>query len=414
MPPGTGRPGTGQPGPPLVRDYLRLGLALGRHLDGLVDCWFGDPELAAAVAAEPLVPPDGLAREAARLLAAVPDSGLPAPRAEFLAAQLTALRCTADRLAGAQVPFLEEISTCFGVHVALGDRGEYAAAHDELRALLPGGGDLAGRLESFRERNQVPPDRLLAAVEAVTAALRELAGPALGLPAGERVELDTVTGTPWHAFNRYLGDLRSRVTLNTAAGADLAALPMLAAHEAYPGHHAEHCLKEAGLVREAGWQEHAISLVNTPQCVLAEGAAEAGLGALVGPGWGRWTQDVLAGLGLHLDGELTEAVHGQLTRLFPARQDAAVLLHDRGAGPDEVAAHLRGWLLIPDGQARHMLAFLTDPLWRAYTSTYIEGARLARGWLAAGPQPPVARLRRLLREPLLPAQLAAELAAAPA
>ena len=33
--------------------YLRLGLQLGRHVDGIVDAYFGPPRLAAAVEAEP-------------------------------------------------------------------------------------------------------------------------------------------------------------------------------------------------------------------------------------------------------------------------------------------------------------------------------------------------------------------------
>ena len=32
--------------PELVTRYLSLGLALGRHVDGLVDAYYGPPELA--------------------------------------------------------------------------------------------------------------------------------------------------------------------------------------------------------------------------------------------------------------------------------------------------------------------------------------------------------------------------------
>jgi hypothetical protein len=398
---------------PLVRDYLLLGLRLGRHIDGFVDCWFGDPGLARQAGAETPVPPGQLAEDAARLLAGVADSGLAAQRQRFLAAQLSALRCTARRLAGADIPFRAEVAACFELDIGLGDTDHYAAAQDAIADLLPGHGDLADRLEAVRERNRVPPERLRTAVQAVSDQLRALVRPAFGLPAAERVEFEVVRDRPWNAFNRYLGGLRSVVTLNAVAGRDLAALPLLAAHEAYPGHHTEHCLKEAGLVRERGQGEHVISLVNTPQCVLAEGAAEVGLAALLGPGWGQWTERVLAEQGLPLEGELMERLHVELSRLFPARQDAALLLHDRGADPEEVIVHLRRWLLISDGRARDMVRFLTDPLWRAYTSTYVEGARLVRGWLAGGAGTPAARLGRLLREPLLPAQLQAELTDSP-
>ena len=33
----------------VVERYLRLGLQVGRHVDGIVDAYFGPPELAAAV-----------------------------------------------------------------------------------------------------------------------------------------------------------------------------------------------------------------------------------------------------------------------------------------------------------------------------------------------------------------------------
>jgi hypothetical protein len=56
---------------------------------------------------------------------------------------------------------------------------------------------------------------------------------------------------------------------------------------------------------------------------------------------------------------------------------------------------------------------MTDPLWRAYTSTYVEGDRLLRPWLAAREPDTTAlqRFQRLLDEPLTPAVIQGELAA---
>jgi hypothetical protein len=397
----------------LVRDYLLLGLRLGRHIDGFVDCWFGDPELARQVDDESPVPPALLAEQASRLMTGLADGGLDEQRQRFLGAQLTALRCTAGRLAGEVVPFKAEVAACFELEIDLGDTDRYAAAHDAMAELLPGRGDLLDRLEAFKQRNRVPPERLRPAVQAVSDELRGLVHTAFDLPRAERVEFEMVEDRPWNAFNSYLGGFRSVVALNTVAGRDLAALPLLASHECYPGHHTEHCVKEAVLVDERSQDEHVISLVNTPQCVMAEGAAELGLVALLGDGWGAWTEAVLAERGVRLEGELMERLHVQLSYLFPARQDAAILMHDRGADSDEVIAHLQRWLLVSDDRAKHMVRFLSDPLWRAYTSTYVEGARLVRAWLAAGSETAAVRFGRLLREPLLPSQLRAELADPP-
>ena len=57
------------------------------------------------------------------------------------------------------------------------------------------------------------------------------------------------------------------------------------------------------------------------------------------------------------------------------------MLHDEHRDVDDVVAFLRRWLLVNDTRARQMLRFLSSPLWRAYTSTYVEGYRLLRGWL---------------------------------
>lgn len=396
---------------PVVREYLLLGLRLGKLIDGFVDCWFGDPRLSARVDAEPPADPDELVRQAARLRAELADSGLPGPRQRYLSAQLTALGCVGKRLSGRDIPFLDEIRQYFDVDIALGDPESYATVHDAIAELLPGTGGMHERLDAYYERNRIPPDRLQRAVQAVSDELRVLARPLFGLPDGERVDYEVVHGKPWNAFNRYLGSFRSKVVLNDEAGRAIGALPTLVTHESYPGHHTDHCLKEAGLVREHGHTEQLISLVNTPQCLISEGAAELALAAVLGPGWGDWTAKILAAEGIHTDGELVEQVLTLVRRLLPARQDAAIMLHDRGADVDEVTDYLQRWLLLPRDRAQHMVSFLTDPLWRAYTVTYIEGARLVGAWLTAGPanQPVAERYQGLLRNPLLPSDLQRDL-----
>ncbi|HEX2299724.1 MAG TPA: DUF885 domain-containing protein, partial [Pseudonocardiaceae bacterium] len=154
-----------------------------------------------------------------------------------------------------------------------------------------------------------------------------------------------------------------------------------------------------------------IFLVNTPQCLMAEGMADLGLHAAVGAGWGRWAEEILGDLGLRMDGELAEQLETAAAGLLGVRQDAALMLHDQGAGPDDVVAYLQRWLLVAEPRARQMLRFIADPLWRAYTSTYVEGYRLLWSWLEARPvgETRGQRYLRLLDEPLVPAEVRAEL-----
>ena len=56
---------------------------------------------------------------------------------------------------------------------------------------------------------------------------------------------------------------------------------------------------------------------------------------------------------------------------------------------------------------------IEHPLWRTYVFVYTEGEALLRRWLdAAPPERRIERFGRLLREPLTPVSIAAELAGA--
>ncbi|APU12897.1 DUF885 domain-containing protein [Actinoalloteichus fjordicus] len=398
----------------LVREYLLLGLRFDRLVEGFVDAYTGDPRLRRQVDGEPRPVPGVLASRAAELRAELPSVGLDVGRTRFLAAQLTALECSGRRLAGEPIGFVDEVEAYFQVRITPGDQDVYRAAHVELDSLLPGSGSLPDRLAELRRRDEVPPHRLEGCVVELSGALRELVRGRYGLPDQERVEYQVVSDKPWSGFNYYLGDYRSRVAINADIGHRMAHLAHLVAHESYPGHHTEHCRKEAGLLGRQGFEEQALFLVNTPQCLMAEGLADLGLHAIIGPGWGPWTAEIMADLGLRMEGELVERVETARAGLLGVRQDAALMLHDRGADEEEVVAFLRRWLLISDRRARQSLRFIADPLWRAYTTTYVEGYRLLRSWLDLRPaaEPLASRYLRLLDEALVPESVRVETAAA--
>ncbi len=396
----------------LVREYLLLGLRFDRLVEGFVDAYTGDLALRRQVSNEPRPDPAVLGRWAAQLRAELPDSGLAQPRARFLAAQLTALECSGQVLASQQVGFVDEVAAYFDVVITPGDPEVYRRAHAEIDRLLPGSDPLADRLAAHRARDEIAPQRLEPAVEALSSALRDRVRVGFGLPPQETVRYEVVTDKPWSGFNYYLGDFCSRVAINADLGHRMAHLPHLVAHESYPGHHTEHCRKEAGLVRRDHHDEQTIFLVNTPQCLMAEGLADLGLAAAVGPGWGPWAGEILDDLGLRMDGQLAERLETAAAGLLGVRQDAALMLHDQHADPADVLAYLQRWLMITEPRAKQMLRFLGDPLWRAYTTTYVEGFRLLCTWLADRPlnQPLGQRYLRLLDEPLIPSAVRAELA----
>jgi hypothetical protein len=391
----------------IVERYLELGLRLGRHVQGFVDAYYGPPELAARVDAEPPRPPAELAADAGRLVADL-DAGdgaddVAATRRRWIRAQALGLRTSARKLAGEAIGYLDEVERCYGARPELVPEDELAAAHRKLDAVLPGEGALRERYIAWREAHAVPIDALEPAIRSLADDLRERTQRLFGLPDGEHVEWIFETDKPWAGFNYYEGGLRSRVAINVDLPVLSLSLGHLVAHEAYPGHHTEHSRKEVGLVRQRRWLEETIFLVGTPQCTLAEGLAD--LGAEVA--FGRRPEPTVAAhlvpLGVRYDADVAAAVAEAAESLSWVRSNAAVRLHDEGAPVDDVVAYLERWALLPHNRAAKAVSFLTDETWRAYSHCYTEGLRLCRGYVDGDP----ARFERLITEQVLPADLAA-------
>jgi hypothetical protein len=239
-----------------VERYLRLGLQLGRHVEGIVDAYYGPPELAAAVDAEPPADPRTLVAETETLLDELEDG--------WLRDQVVGLRTYAGVLAGEAGSYADEVEGCYGVRPTYTDEAVFTAAHERLEELLPGDGPLAERHKRWEDSILVPTEQVERTIPAVIEEARAWTRGLAELPAGEGVVLEIVRDKPWLAFCGHLGDLRSRIAVNVDLPLSAIELLVLAIHETYPGHHAERCCKEHLLVRGRGLLEETIVLVPTP------------------------------------------------------------------------------------------------------------------------------------------------------
>ncbi|MHB8593463.1 MAG: DUF885 domain-containing protein [Acidimicrobiales bacterium] len=398
-----------------VGSYLELGLALGRHVDGLVDAYYGPPALAGRAAADPPRPADRLAEEARALIGALdagtalsegpeagPDGG-DAARRRWLRAQVLGLLTTARRLAGDPIGYEDEVEACYGVRPHPVSDDELAAAHRLMVEVLPGRGPLAERLIAWKEAHAVPAAVLPAAIASLAEDLRERTDRLFGLPEGEHVDFDLVRDRPWSGFNTYLGGLRSRVDINTDLPVLSTSLAHLVAHEAYPGHHTEHTRKEVGLVRRRHFLEETIFLVGTPSALVAEGLADLGLEVVVGRRPEEVVAEHLRPLAIRYDAEVVAALAEAGEALAAVPGNAALRLHAGGADPEAVIDYVARWGVMARPRAAKAVEFLLHPTWRAYVFCYIEGLRLCRAFVAGDP----VRFARLLSEQLTPADLSA-------
>jgi hypothetical protein len=377
--------------------YVLLGLRLGRHVDGIVDAYFGPAELAEQAAAEELVPADRLAEEADALLGAVEDG--------WLADQLRGLRTYAGVLAGEEISYPDEVERCYGVRPVRTDEARYVEVHEQLDELLPGEGTLLERREAWRAANRVDGERLVPAVRAVLDDLRERTRELFGLPEGEDIRLEPVHDEPWWAFNYYQGGLLSRVVVNVDVPTTAVDAVHLAAHEGYPGHHTEHVWKERLLAGEGALLEETIFLIPTPQSIVAEGIAEVGPEILLDEEALVQVERLLADHGIEHDVRRGHAIEQALEPLRSVAVDAALMVHEEGRSAEEAQAYLQRWSLVDAERAAHMFSFVDDPTWRAYPITYAAGRDICRAWVGGDP----ARFRRLLTEQIRVSELVAAL-----
>jgi hypothetical protein len=376
--------------------YLLLGLRLGRHVEGIVDSYYGPAGLKEQVDAGEPVAPERLVEDAAELLASLDDG--------YLRDQVHGCWTCARVLAGEQLSYSDEVEGSYGVRPERTPESVFEEAHAALDELLPGEGSLGDRRRAWRERHVCPGDKAVGVLEELLPLLRSRTLEVVDLPPGERVLLEPVRDEPWWAFNYYLGDLRSRVVLNVDQPTTGLDLIHLAAHEVYPGHHTESSVKEQLLAREQGRLEETIAMVPTPAAVVSEGIAEIGADLVLDDDARDEAYALLRRHGIELaDPDLARRIGDELERLGTVSLNAALAIFEDGMSLDDAQAYVERWTLNTSEQAAHTIRFVTDPTWRAYTITYSAGRELCRAYVGSDP----ARFRRLLTEQVRVSELVA-------
>jgi hypothetical protein len=388
------------------RRYLHLALHLDRHFEGFVDAYFGPPEFRAEIQTGNPRSLEALAHDAQQLLAAIEADVPDAQRKGFLAKQTQAMVAVIRNLSGDQLDFVQEVELYFDITPVMVDETTFVAAHAEMDEILPGDGSLIERSVAWREKLYLEPSKILPVFDLAIRETRRRTQKLFDLPPGEDLTLHLVEDEPWAAYNWYLGDYCSRIDLNTDLPVRADSAVPLIAHEAYPGHHTEHALKEQHLYRQEGRAEHAVQLLLAPESVIAEGLADNARHILFDNSeLAAFLRDQLyplAGLS-DLDVEKQIRMGRAAEALRSVSGNAALLLHREGRTPEEVQRYFERYGLRTPEEASHSMRFLLNPLFRSYVFNYAVGKALLAP-LFDGPDA-LANFERLLSEPFTPSQV---------
>ncbi len=371
----------------IAGDYVDLCLEIERIDPGFIDSYIGEPEVKRRVAQRPIVTAQTLRRRARALAVELRDLG-PTPadlRTQSLLQQLVAAETRLRLLGGERVPFDDQLRSLYDLAPP---RPFVPADYEPVLAQLdhvlpPGSGGLAARYDAFHARYTIRPERVKACADTIVSDLRSMGRNMLRLPVEEGIdEVRLVTGTSWSAYNWYLGHGHSRVEINRDLPLRAHSLVAMLAHETYFGHHAEMTLRESELFRGRGWVEYSVYPLYSPQGVISEGAANAGLKVLLDDETlGMWlARRVFPAAGLPdslsspAEIERLLAVDRIQEQMAGMGCQFADLLLDQRVSGDSVTALRMRFALQTREQARRSVRFTRD--YGGYACTYGMGERL--------------------------------------
>jgi hypothetical protein len=374
----------------VAQSYVRLVLALGEHDPYYVDAYYGPEAWRDEAKAEKwsLEAIGTRAAEQLKRLAELDRASIEDPtallRRDYLERQLQSLVARLEQLGGKTFTFDEESKALYDAVAPTNGGATFLAVQDQLAALLPGDGPLADRLEAFRQRFVIPPERLDAVFQAAIDACRQRTAARLELPEGESFVVEYVTDQPWSAYNWYQGGFRSLIQVNTDLPIFIDRAVDLACHEGYPGHHVYNALLEKNLVRDRGWPEFSVYPLFSPQSLIAEGTANFGI-QVAFPGDERVTFErevlfPLAGLDPEQAGNYYQVLE-VLKGLRYAGNEAARQYLDGAIDAQQAAAWLVKYSLSPQDRAEQRVRFIDR--YRSYVINYNLGEDLVEAYVKA-------------------------------
>ena len=391
----------------LGEEYVRLALAINEHLPGYVDSYFGPIEWTQEANQAGKLPIPTLTQRVDQLATNVSHAiEWDAQRKDFLAHQISAMQMSLRLLTGENVPLAEEAQALYDVQPAWKDEAYFIEHQKWLDESLPKGGSLKERLETWQNSLEISIEKARELLPFITNTLRELTRRKFSLPEDESFIVEFVSDQPWMAYNRYLGESKSRIEINTDLPMRVDGLAITIAHEGYPGHHTELAIKEAKLVKQMNYREHLVTLVNAPSCVIAEGIATSALETVLTDQEleDLYREEILPRAGMtHVDVKTIMEINRAERKVRNLWGNAAFMLHDQKKSTGEIISYLQKYEMSKEKEAERAIQFMSGPLDHSYIFTYTAGYDLLEELFSIADRDKY--FARLLEEPVTPSQI---------
>ncbi len=368
-----------------ARQFVELALQLGEYDKDYVDAYLG-PEDWATAAKEGLLPREELAAAISDLKDDLDEmfvaEGESAVRHKALLRNARAMDTRMRMANGETFSFAEEARLIYDARLPDYDFAHFDAALEEIDALIPGDGDLADRVDAFKEGLAIPEDKVDEVLGLAIDECRRRTVEHIALPESEGFVLEYVTGVNWSGYNWYQGDNTSLMQINQDFSLKIDRAVDLGCHEGYPGHHVWNVLVENRILNDRGWIEFSIYPLFSPYALIGEGSANYGID-LAFPDDEKiaYERDVLfprAGLDPELATTL-DRLNELKKKLAHSQVATAQLYLDGEINREEAIEQRRRYSLTSRERAEQSVRFIEQ--YRSYVLNYSLGQDIVREYI---------------------------------
>jgi hypothetical protein len=368
-----------------AQQYVKLGLELGEYDKDYVDAYLG-PDDWKKNAKTQLRSKQQLAADINQLLQKLGTIDVTKQdlklRHKALFRNVRAMDVRARMLLGETFSFAEEARLIYDATVPQYDLSKFDQALNEINKLVPGEGDLAQRVDAFRNSFAITHEKVSEVVNLAIAECKRRSDNYISLPNNERFELEYVNGKSWSGYNWYQGDNKSLMQINQDFPMQIERAIVLGCHEGYPGHHVWNVLIENNLLNRKGWVEYSIFPLFSPYALIAEGSANYGVD-LAFPDNQKvmYERDVLfpvAGLD-PATAETLDQLNNFTAQLSHSMTATAQLYLNGEISREEAIEQRRKYALVSQEKAEQSVRFIEQ--YRAYVLNYNLGKDIVSAYI---------------------------------
>ena len=264
----------------LAESYVKLGLELGEYDEDYVDAYLGpkDWQLQAKQSKRSkkriAIDIHLLFQKIEKLTPLSKENKL---RKNSLLLNLRAMDTRIRMVNGEKFFFKEEAFLLYDAILPDYEFSQFDKVLTEIDHLIPGENILSERVEAFRNRFNIPAEKVKVIVDIAIEECRARTKKHISLPMQENFKLDYVTDKNWGGYNWYQGNNISLMQINQDFPMKIGRAIGLGCHEGYPGHHVWNLMIENKLLKQNNWTEFSLFPLFSPYALIAEGSANYGI-----------------------------------------------------------------------------------------------------------------------------------------